>query len=356
MKRTLKTVKHLTLALTISLSSIVPSMAQEEKSPVQELVGKLKDRLTVHAYGQAGYTYEDKGGETLSTFDLKRVVAFVNAQVTPKWSFLFMHNFGNNTVQEFWVDYSPKTWIGFRVGQQKTSLTIENPLAPTDLELVSLNAQSVAALTGIFSDPLYGNNAGRDIGLVIHGRLLEGSLSYEIGVMNGQGINKKDGNSDKDIVAKVDFCATSWLDMSVSGQKGRGHAVGTAGYNPGINVGDDYRRDRLSAGMRLHYDLVSLRSEALWGWDGDVKSRGIYATALIPVLVDKEKGGQMLDVIGSIDYFDRNTDMTVAQTNVVAGLQYWFYKFCRVQAQWVRCCPKGGEHYNSIQCQAQIAF
>ncbi len=324
---------------------------------VSRLAGMIKDRLTFHAYGQAGYTYEKNNGVETNTFDLKRVVVFTQAKVTEQWSFMFMYNFGNNTIQEFYTDFAPINGLTIRVGQFKTPLSIENPLAPTDLELVNLNAQSVAYLTGIFSDPLYGNNAGRDIGVMLHGDLFDKMFHYEVAVMNGQGINQRDSNNTKDIVAKIGLRPTSWLHISASGQKGHGHAVGVSTFNPEIQEGDNYRRDRLTAGCEVcQMPLFNLRAEYLAGRDRNVKSQGAYATACVPLLVRKTDLHNTLDLILSADYFNRNKSADMWQTNFIVGLQYWYYKFCRVQAQYVRCAPNNAPDYNSLQMQVQVAF
>ena len=45
-----------------------------------------------------------------------------------------------------------------------------------------------------------------------------------------------------------------------------------------------------------------------------------------------------LDVVASGETFDRNTKVDGwDQTNLTLGLQYWFYKKCRVQLQYTRC-------------------
>jgi len=145
-----------------------------------------------------------------------------------------------------------------------------------------------------------------------------------------------------------------------SGQKGRGHAVGTAAWNPDIKEGDDYRRDRYSVGVEWksgHYAPgkykesrpVSVRVEWLGGKDGQVGSMGGYATTAIPFY----KG---VDAIASIDYFNRNTDTNYSQTQATAGLQYWFYKMCRLQLQYTRTWSKYQRDYNWLQAQLQVAF
>ena len=41
------------------------------------------------------------------------------------------------------------------------------------------------------------------------------------------------------------------------------------------------------------------------------------------------------------DYFNPNKAADFKQNNYIAGLQYWFYPRCRVQAQYTFCDKKG---------------
>jgi hypothetical protein len=146
----------------------------------------------------------------------------------------------------------------------------------------------------------------------------------------------------------------------VSGQKGKGHAIGEAEWNPDIKEGDDYRRDRFSAGAEYKVGSyaagkykearpLSLRGEYLNGKDGNVTSQGAYLTACVPVT-------QGMDIIASGDWFDRNTRMKYDQTQVTAGIQYWFYKKCRLQVQYTRTWSQYQKDYNNLQAQLQVAF
>ncbi len=323
---------------------------------------ELSERITLNGYAQAGYAYSDQNGKTMSTFNLKRTLLWAKARITDRWSFLFMHDF-NSVVQEFYTDYrvTRNNALTVRLGQFKNSLSLENPMSPTTLELVDVCSQAVTCYSGCY-DPLYGLNYGRDIGLEIYGNLFNDVIHYELAVMNGQGINVKDGNTDKDIIAKLEVRPTDELRIVASGQKGRGHAVNesTVDWNPTLRKGDDYRRDRYTIGAEWksgHYAPgqykearpVSIRAEWLGGKDGDVGSMGGYVTTAIPLY----KG---IDAVASVDYFDRNTDMKYRQTQATAGLQYWFYKKCRLQLQYTRTWSKYQKDYNWLQGQVQVAF
>ncbi len=357
--------KHRTLlasAICSGILSLAPlSVCGQALQPGSDWLSDLSHRITLNGYAQAGYAYQDQEQAETSDFNLKRTLLWARAEITDRWSFLFMVDF-NSEVQEFYTDYrvSPGKALSVRVGQFKNSFSLENPLSPSSLELIDVCSQPVTYMAGCGSDPLLGKQFGRDIGMKLYGELFDGHLAYELGLMNGQGINCRDGNRDKDVIAKIDVRPVQGLRLVASGQKGRGHAVGTAAWNPDISVGDNYTRDRYSVGAELKVGAycptkykearpISLRGEWLEGKDGKVKSRGAYLTAGVPVV-------DALDAVASFDWFDRNKEMRYDQTNATIGLQYWYYKKCRLQLQYTHTWRQFDSDYNNIQAQVQIAF
>lgn len=346
-KRTNISIRPL-LTLVVLLCSC--TAISQETGTLGNLAGKLADRIQVSGYAHAGYAYQDDNGQTTSSFNLKRALIWGKAQITERISFLFMHDFGSE-IMEYYVDYQclKNKQLNVKIGQYKHCFSIENPMSPRFTELINVYSLSVACLAGGSGDPIYGINYGRDIGLTLYGDLFKDKFHYELAVMNGQGINCSDGNSDKDILAKLSYKPIQQLTIAVSGRKGRGHAVGTAAWNPEIKIGDNYRRDRLSAGAAFANNKWGLRSEYLLGRDGNVTSQGAYITGRLTV-------AKNWDIVASVDYFDRNIDINYDQTNLVCGAQYWFYKNCRMQLQYTRILREFSDNYNLLQAQIQVAF
>ena len=93
---------------------------------------------------------------------------------------------------------------------------------------------------------------------------------------------------------------------------------------------------------------LDLRSEYLEGKDDDMISKGFYVTGVGRLFKN-------LDIIGSYDFMDLYERQQVH--NITAGLQYWFFPKCRLQAQYVLSNPKG--EYNNTHAlltQVQVAF
>ena len=300
--------------MILAVFSSVAAMGQEKKSDEPDWMKDLTSRITLNGYAQAGWSYQDPNGVKTNAYNLKRTLLWAKARVTDRWSFLFMHDF-SSVVQEFYTDYrvSNDKSLSVRLGQFKHSYTMENPLSPTALELIDVYSQAVLYLAGEGPDPLNGVNYGRDMGLMVYGDLAKGALHYELALMSGQGINRRDLNNQKDFIARLEVRPFDGFRIVGSGYLGTGCAVNenVVAWNPTIKKGDNYKRNRYSVGAEYKTQPytgskykearpASLRAEWLGGKDGDVTSRGGYATVCIPVV-------DALDVVGSAETFDRNT-------------------------------------------------
>ena len=310
-------------------------IAQTKSDGDADWLKDVTERVKLHGYAQGGFNYTHQGGDDKATFELKRILFWANAQITDRWSFLFMHDF-SSVVQEFYTDYrlTANKALTVRLGQFKNGVSLENPLSPTAMEAIDVYSEGVTFLTGCGSDPLMGVQYGRDLGLSLYGETNNGRLRYEAQVMNGQGINKKDGNKEKDFIGRLEYRPAKGLSLVATGQLGRGHAVKASLYNPDIHYdpetgkGDNYKRNRWTVGFDYKSSQLNVHGEYLEGKDGSATSRGAYVTSNIPL-------GKGIDLVGSYDFFNFNTSLGMDQHKVIAGMQYWFYKKCRLQLQYV---------------------
>lgn len=339
--------------VAISSSATLAVAAESMPDWTRELVS----RIQLHGYAQGGLNYSHKGGTDTNTFELKRVLFWANAQITDRWSFLFMHDF-SSVVQEYYTDFrvTDNKALTIRLGQFKTGLSYENPLSPTSQEAIDVYSEGVTFLTGCGSDPLLGVQYGRDLGLSLFGETNDGKIRYELDIMNGQGINKKDGNAEKDFIGRLEWHPVKGMNIVATGQIGRGHAIAKSLYNPEIEIGQNYKRNRWTAGFDYKSKCLNLHGEYLEGRDGNAASRGAYVTGSVPLVQDK------LDFVGSYDFFNFNTDLGMDQHKAIAGLQYWFYKKCRFQVQYIykSAYTENGQFFHcanhGIMCQMQIRF
>ena len=174
--------------------------------------------------------------------------------------------------------------------------------------------------------------------------------------MNGQGINKKDGNNAKDVIGRLEVSPVEGLNLIATGQLGKGHAIAKSIYNPNIEIGQNYKRNRYSIGFDYKSKPFNVHGEYLEGKDGDVLSRGYYITGCVPLIQKK------LDLVGSYDYFNFNKALDMDQHKAIFGIQWWYFKKCRFQVQYVykSAYTAGGEFIkkgnNALMCQMQVRF
>lgn len=344
--------KFATLAVALAALSSTSAMGQGKSD--YDWLKDVTERVQFHGYAQGGFNYTHQGGEDKGTFEVKRILFWTNAQITDRWSFLFMHDF-SSVVQEYYTDFriTNNKVLTVRLGQFKNGVSLENPLSPTAMEAIDVYSEGVTFLTGCGSDPLMGVQYGRDLGLAIFGETNDGKLRYEAQVMNGQGINKKDGNKEKDFIARLEYRPVKGLNLIATGQLGRGHAIANSLYNPDIKEGDDYKRNRWTLGFDYKSPQLNIHGEYLEGKDGCATSRGAYITGNVPL-------GKGVDLVGSYDFFNFNTSLDMDQHKAIAGLQYWFYKKCRFQVQYVykSAYSQNGQFYHkpshAIMAQMQI--
>ena len=341
-------------------STRVENLVQEkqcEENSAKKFVSDVSERIKLHGYAQAGYTYQKNSAQEVNTFDIKRTLLWANAQINDRWSFLFMHDF-NSQVQEFYTDFriTKNNALYVRLGQFKNGYSLENPLSPTAMETIDVYSEGVTYLSGCGSDPLFGVQYGRDLGLSLFGNVCENKLRYELQVMNGQGINRKDKNNSKDVIGRLEWEPAKSLKIVTTGQLGRGHAVATSVYAPDIALDQNYDRNRFSVGVDYKSRRLNVHSEYLQGKDDKVTSNGVYVTgsvALIP---------STLELVGSYDYFNFNQDLDFDQHKCVFGIQWWYFKKCRLQLQYVYknavATPTSFVHddNHAIMCQVQVRF
>lgn len=340
------------ILLFIGLLFTTHYLTAQEGTSLNKVVNTLKERINLSAYAQLGYTFEGEDGyeEKSNTFDVKRIIFMAEGKITDKWSCYFMYNFaGGGELLEVYTEYKFLPQLKARVGQFKSMFSIENPMSPTTVELINCYSQAVSYLSG-FSNPLYASCGGRDLGLLVYGDLFGKTLQYNFAIMNGQGINVKDKNNQKDVIGNLMVNPLKWLSVGGSFIVGKGNAVGISTLNPDIHVGDNYTRNRWAMGAVIDTKPVYVRTEFLAGKDGHVRSNGYYATACAHVL-------PKFDVIASYDYLQKDNDIPeTRQTNYVAGLQYWFYPKCRLQAQYTFTNRHNGDNHNLVQAQVQVRF
>lgn len=248
-----------------------------------------------------------------------------------------------------WVKYK-----GFQVrfGQMKRCFTFENPYNPWDIGMGS-NAQVIRKLAGMSDRVGEHSSGGRDAGLVIQGDLFPINdlrfLHYQIGVYNGQGINKRDVAQarSKDIIGGL------WVNPMQGLSVG---AFGWTGKYYNSSTGETYRRNRLAYGFKYEGDW-SFRGEYISSQGGAPKlgdkADGWYLLAGAPI-------GEQLRIYGKWDVYREEKSHATQTTQWCTSAEWWFCKNLKLQANY-HFTEKGKElsgdrFYNTAEVQLYIRF
>ena len=352
-----KNLKFSVSTLNTTDSAIMATKAQDGERPVQPLnihIGPSK--LTLFGYAQTQFEMAKTGAVTHNTFSLTRFIFMADAQLTRKLSFFLMVDAASTQapkhLHEYYAQYAFLPELKLRVGQFKTPYTLENIIAPTMLGNVNIN-EGTRYMAGITGDPLYGNYAGRDLGLMVTGDALPARdghryLNYSVGVFNGAGMNMRDNNKHKDVAAMINVLPTKDITLSGSFIIGKGNAQADDMFGT-IAQGYDYTRNRWSVGVEARYK----------GRNGDINNRAFYAELWCRIF-------RNFDVVLDYDYLDKNTSLSKAErevmpswtrtSNYLVGLQYWVYKAWRISTQYIFSDRNIGPDTNAWVTQFQVAF
>ena len=322
------------------------------------VIGKILQRVSFSGYAIAGWEYHSKSNPN-NEFVLSKIIFMTNVKVTKKMNAFVMLDFRNFNLQEMWMSYSFLPEVNVKLGQFKTPFSIESPLSPSRLELITGTSLVTSEMICGGSPLMMPGAAGRDLGITVYGSLFKGFVNYDLALMSGTGRNKRDNNSQKDFAARVSVNPFEFLRLRGSALVGTGNVKLT-------QVGDEYvcdevpeltdvkangnfKRRRYAAGAELKTAPVDVRGEWMWGKDGNLSSDGCYVTSAIKNVATKG-----LEIVASYDHLKNYVG---ARNRYTAGLQYWFLKRCRVQAGYSydkRCGTGAGE--SSFYTYLQLAF
>lgn len=348
-----KTIEVKLTTSTTSDKELKAQRAVDGEKPVQPLniiIGPSK--LTLWGYAQTGYTLKNTAGVTTNALDITRIILMAKGELTKKLSFFIMYDAVKSELHEYYAEYAFSPALKVRIGQYKQPFTLESIISPTILNNISYN-NSVLYMAGIATDPCQGNHVGRDAGIMFTGDVVNYKtwklINYSIGVFNGPGMNKKENNTQKDVIGMLNVTPWQGVMLSTSFLLGTGHAESDSPYGAFV-TGDNYKRTRWAIGTEIKTKPLYARSEFMVGNDGGIHSTGYYADFEAHVL-------PKFDIVADYDYLKKNNDLGSSEVHsYMAGFQYWIYKRCRILSQFQRNMPLTGSPTSAWITQFQIGF
>ena len=238
----------------------------------------------ISGYVQTGYEWSDNS----STFFIKRVRLNLAGAIAPKLDYRVQIEFASPKIVDAYLCYKPFDELSLR-------------------KLMGFND-----LCGLSA-------TGRDMGAQLFGGFFKRDgysiLNYNFGVFNGEGLNVKDKNKSKDIVARLTVKPVAGLQFAGSYYWGE--------------YGEDYlKRIRYGAGACYDYGRLVLRGEYICGTTGGLDSEGWYAVAGWRV------ARTLLPTVRYDTFLEDCSRGSSRQTNYTAGLTWQPVKYLRCQLDY----------------------
>ena len=209
--------------IILALMALTTVSASAQKKQTIELPSWLSN-VKLSGYGMTQYQYSGQKNAESNSFNIRMGRIALEGRIAEDFYWKTQIQFNGNTsnlgssprMVDLFAEWQKYDYFKVKVGQFKNPFTFENPMHPIDQGFMGYS-QNVSKLAG-FSDRA-GEHAsnGRDIGLQLQGDFLKNAngrnlLHYQIGVFNGQGINTKDVDNQKNVIGGV------WV-MPVSGMR-----------------------------------------------------------------------------------------------------------------------------------------
>ena len=197
----IKNLLLLILALAIGFGAQAQTAGEKVKAFADQY-------LRLSGYLQGGYRW-DENSDPSNTFYLHRARLSLTGDIAnDKVDYRLQVDWaGSPKICDLYFRYKPLNALNLELGQFKIPFSYENEnCGPTTVEFIEYSyittylARNNARYDGIAA-------TGRDFGFQIYGGFIQREgyniINYNLGVFNGNGINAKDTNSSKDLIARV---------------------------------------------------------------------------------------------------------------------------------------------------------
>jgi phosphate-selective porin OprO/OprP len=197
-----------------------PVTAGPEGFSLQNESGDYRVQIRGYGHFDGRFFTGDDGALAVDTFVARRLRPIVQGTLGKYVEFNFMTDFGGGTavVQDVWVDLKPSAKVKVRAGKFKSPVGLERLQSATAIHFVERAFPSAVV-------------PNRDLGLMVHGDLAAGVVSYQAAVMNGApdgGSVDGDVNDGKDLEGRIFFSpfrkgSSVWkeLGFGISGTTGK---------------------------------------------------------------------------------------------------------------------------------------
>ncbi len=364
------------ITLLLLMTAFVMTASAQEKPKM------WYDNLKFSGYGMLQYQGQDKEGAHTNSFNLRLARFILDGKIGDfDWRAQIQ---GTNakgpaepTVQlvDLYAEWRKYPEFKIRAGQFKRAFTFENPTHPITQGWRSY-ADVINRLSGFGDRAGEKSSGGRDIGVQLSGDILPNAsgrklLHYQVGVYNGEGINRSDKNNQKDIIGGMWVMPIQGVRIGAFGWTGsHGDMIIGQVYDYGMtrNITGNVRLNRYAISAEYDKNEYTFRAEYLhsqgWGtgvvgsnvinYDLGDKADGWYAFGIVPIIKSK------LHAKARYQTYRVSKDWSSSVNQVECGLNYFFTKNLEMHFEYShvndRNLAPDNHNYNLVDVELDFRF
>ena len=337
---------------------------------------KLFSKPKLSGYAILQYQYSGQHEAESNSFNLRMVRLSLDGRILGDFAYKLQGQINGNTstlgdsprLVDAYVEWQKLPFLKIKAGQFKRPFTFENPMNPIDQGFMGYG-QNIMKLAG-FNDRVGEHSSnGRDIGVQLQGDLLKTKagrplLHYQIGVFNGQGINTKDVDNQKDVIGGLWVMPVEGLRIGAFGWTGSYARKGDDGVKSlakrryaisGEYVVDDwtFRSEYIHStglGFSTVYNQSSDTKKDDVNYAAGDKADGFYALAIAPVIKKK------LHVKARYDTYRPRAEWGTSKTYYEVGVDYIFVKNLQINLEYAFVNDRSLAHHNYSMIDTQASF
>ena len=358
-------------AETLTEVEEVQETQQKETVEVPAWVKNIK----FSGYGMLQYQGQDPEGNHSNTFNLRLARFILDGKIGDfDWRAQIQGTNatgpGQPTVQlvDLYAEWRKHPEFKIRVGQFKRAFTYENPTHPITQGWRGY-ADVINKLSAFGDRTGEKSSGGRDIGIQFAGDFFPNAngrrlFHYQVGIYNGEGVNQKDMDNRKDLIAGA------WV-MPIKGV--RVGAFGWTGSRGGMLdplTGEKRSIEKNRYCLSAEYDLneYTFRAEYIhsqgWGakspgnnvreicYENGDKADGWYVFGIVPLIKGK------LHAKARYESYRNQKNWATSVNQVECGLNYFFTKNLELHMEYSRVNDRSlAKHdYNLVDMELDFRF
>lgn len=384
------------IIMALMTMAVTTAGAQDKKTI--ELPAWLNN-VKLSGYGMTQYQYSGQKGKKSNSFNIRMGRIALEGRIANDFYWKTQIQFNGNTsdlgssprMVDLFAEWQKYNYFKVKIGQFKNPFTFENPMHPIDQGFMGYS-QNVSKLAG-FSDRS-GKHAsnGRDIGLQLQGDFLKNAngrnlLHYQIGVFNGQGINAKDVDNQKNVIGGVWVMPVAGMRIGAFGWTGsyarKGEWLETVKVPAGTNFVEDRKiaqsgvrklsQNRYAFSFEYKTNDWTVRSEYIHSTGmafaksitnhGDAaskdcnlnkeignKAQGVYGLVIAPIVSKK------LYAKARYDMYEANGKTDMMRTQYEVGLNYHINKNFTILSEYAFVNDRASADHNYSMADVEVCF